>query len=204
MIRTPGVGIAFSEGADGDMRDDESARRILSAALGVSSEWATVQQVHGNVVIKVEESGKHGPADGLWTATRGLPVAVLTADCYGVAVMADGAVGVAHAGWRGARAGVVGALLSSMSKAGHDPRSVHVGPGIGGCCFEVGDDVAEHFGGYVTATTWGTRAVDLLAAVKAQVHVPVEAVDRCTHHEHGFFSHRRNGTDQRLATLAWL
>lgn len=206
MISPPGrQGVAFSEGSDGDLRGDTGSRRRISGSLGISEEWATVHQVHGHEVHRVETPGDAGHADGLWTSERGLPLAVFTADCFGVVLHADNAVGVAHAGWRGVDAGVVNRLRSGMADAGHVPLSAEIGPGIGPCCFEVGTEVAERFSTTSATTTWGTTSVDLTQALKAQLEgTDVWTVGSCTMHEPDWFSHRQDATPMRLATLGWV
>lgn len=206
MIRPPArSGVAFSEKSDGDLRADMTARTSVSNLLGISGEWAGVAQVHGNEVVRVAAPGSAGEADALWTTEPGLPLAVFTADCFGVVLHADGAVGVAHAGWRGAETGVVSRLRDQMSSAGRQPVLAEVGPGIGPCCFEVGPEVASLFGGKVSETTWGTRSVDLPMAIDEQLNgLYVWRSPGCTQHEDGWFSHRRDGTRSRLAAIGWL
>ena len=205
MIRPPGMRAAFSESADGDMRHDQSARDTLSHALGVSPEWATVKQVHGKDVTRVETAGDHGEFDGVWTTAPQLPIAILTADCFGVVVEADGAVGVAHAGWRGAAAGVIARLVDEMTNEGYPPRAAAVGPGIGPCCFEVGGEVADRFPGHVTRTSWGNTSVDLPQSIVMQLgELRPWMASQCTYHGEGWFSYRADHTDKRLATVAWV
>ena len=146
MIRPPGqAGVAFTERSDGDLRGDEAARRTLSVAQRIPDRWATVDQVHGAEVARVDGPGNAGRADALWTTEPDLTLAVFTADCFGVAIRSASAVGVAHAGWRGARADVVGRLRRAMTASDQDPEWAAVGPGIGPCCFEVGPESPSSF-----------------------------------------------------------
>lgn len=206
MIRPPGWdGVAFSDGSDGDLRGDDEARRVAADALGIAEEWARVRQVHGNDVMRVRAPGVAGEADALWTTTLALPVAVFTADCLGVVLVAADAVGVAHAGWRGAASGVVGGLRTDMTEAGHPPERAAVGPGIGPCCFEVGPEVADEFPGHVSETTWGTRSVDLPTAVAVQLDgLKTWWSGGCSKHEDRWLSHRADGTPERMAAVGWL
>lgn len=206
MIRPPGRdGVAFSESVDGDLRNDQQARVRFARDLGISSNWALVRQVHGCDVTYVDSPGDKGDADAMWTTAPGLPIAVFTADCFGVVMEAEDAVGVAHAGWRGTASGVVGALRAAMESAGHSPIRAAVGPGIGPCCFEVGPEVAERFPGLDGTTSWGTTSVDLLGALRLQLEgLDVWSVDGCTLHEDRWFSHRRDETPRRLASVGWL
>ncbi len=207
MIRPPGWdGVAFTDRSDGDLRGDPKAREELSRSLGVSSEWAVVRQVHGSRVVRVDRPGDAGEADALWTSASGLPVTVFTADCFGVVLLAADAVGVAHAGWRGAVSGVVDSLREEMTSVGATPIRAAVGPGIGPCCFEVGDEVAENFDSrHVGETSWGTKSVDLPGALgDGLVGLEVWASGGCTLHEEGWFSHREDGTTRRMAAVGWL
>ncbi|MGQ0849461.1 MAG: polyphenol oxidase family protein [Actinomycetota bacterium] len=206
MIESPaGTGVAFSSSADGDLRHDRAQRDRFSAENRIPPDWASVEQVHGDEVVEVSTPGEHGPADALFTARRGLPVAIFTADCAGVVLLARGAVGAAHAGWRGALAGVVGRLSGAMTAAGFPPVQAAVGPLIGPCCFEVGPEVAEQFGDFVATTTWGTTSVDLRSTIVAQIPgVAVAPFRSCTYHDQQWWSHRRQATAARMAAVGWL
>ncbi len=176
----------------------------MSERLGVAEEWATVTQVHGRGVVRVERPGPAGEGDALFTTVPGLVLAVFTADCLGVVLGRPGMVGVAHAGWRGLSAGVLEALVDEMTSAGGAPTSAEIGPGIGPCCFEVGPEVAARFPEDVSTTGWGTTSVDLVAAARRRLHpIHVESDGRCTHCQGGF-SHRRDATRDRMAALGWV
>lgn len=205
MIRAPGLrGAAFSSLGDGDLRQSLSNRAALSKRLEISPDWATVDQVHQNRVMEAKRSGPLGPADALFSSRPGLPVAVFTADCLAVILEADDGVGIAHGGWRGLSTGVVTELRRAMSKADIEPRRAALGPSIGPCCYEVGAEVADLFPGFVGQTTWGSVSVDLAAAAAAQAAgLELSSVGECTMHT-GSFSHRRDGSQSRLAALAWI
>lgn len=206
MIRPPGMeGVVFSESDEGDIRHDQAARSRLCAVGGIPTGWATVDQVHGNDVLRVDESGGAGSADALWTSEPGLAVAVFTADCFGVVLTSPRAVGVAHAGWRGAASEVVGRLRAEMADAGHAPKAAAVGPGIGPCCFEVGADVLQLFPGHESRTRWETDSVDLRSAVRDQLEgLGPWLSAACTYHHDGLFSHRRENTLERMAAVGWV
>lgn len=192
---SPADGVAFTTAADGDMRRDHAAR----ARLGLA-EWATVRQVHGATVVDASGSGDHGEADGLFTTETDLALAVFTADCLGVVIHGPGRVAVVHAGWRGVASGVV---PNAVARIG-DVRSVHIGPHIRPCCFEVGPEVSARFVGHLGRTRAGTTSVDLASAVAAQLPVEPGIVDLCTRCGNDTFSHRGNGTSERLAALGWV
>lgn len=201
---TVAVGRAFTDPADGDMRGDPKARRAVSDRLGISADWATVTQVHGGDALRVDRPGVAGEADALVTTRPGLPLAVFTADCLGVVLSGPGSVGVAHAGWRGLAAGVLEAAAGLMAEVDGPPRSAALGPAIGPCCFEVGDEVAELFPDQVATTSWGTTSVDLAGAAASILDgIDLSRDRRCTACGGGF-SHRKSGTGARLAALGWL
>lgn len=206
MIRPDGFrGAAFGDASDGDARRDASTRNRLSSRLGISEHWASLRQVHGVAVLEVTGPGDQGEADAAWTAVPGLPLVIATADCLPVILEGDRAVGVAHAGWRGAAAGVVGALRQAMEEAGMPPARAAIGPGIGACCFEVGPEVAARFPGHESETDRGMVSVDLAAAVSdALVGLEVWRSPDCTMGDDRYRSHRRDGTPERQVAIAWL
>jgi polyphenol oxidase len=192
---TPADGVAFTTAADGDMRRDQRARERLGFA-----EWATVRQVHGASVVDVHGGGDHGEADGLFTTEVGLSLAVFTADCLGVVIHGPGRVAVVHAGWRGVD---MGAVANAVARVG-DVHSAHIGPHIRPCCFEVGPEVSARFAGHLGRTRAGTTSVDLASAVASQLPVEPQIIDLCTRCGDDTFSHRRDGTQERLAAVGWV
>jgi hypothetical protein len=206
MITPPGAAgrVVFSDAGDGDLRSDAGARVELSQRAGISSEWATVSQVHGFRVVRVSAPGQAGEADGLWTSEPGLPLAIFTADCLAVVLQAPGAAGVAHAGWRGAAGGVVSGLRAAMSEAGFEPERAFIGPGIGPCCFEVGSEVVKRFPSHLARASWDSTSVDLYGAVRDSLaDLDVWSADVCTKHETRWFSHRSDATLSRQAGITW-
>ena len=211
MIRPPDSwgknygGVAFSTSSDGDLRSHLRHQEGFSSLIGIGAAWATVDQVHGDRVCAVAGPGPAGAGDGVWTDQTELPVAVFTADCVGIAILADRSVGVVHAGWRGLAAGVVANLLSRMVELGHTPLAAAIGPSIGPCCFEVGGEVAERFPEDTGETTWGTPSVNLWTAAERRLSdiADVWSVGQCTMCADDFYSHRRDATPDRLATVAW-
>lgn len=187
----------FTDRSDGDAL-------VRQGELG----WATVRQVHGRVVVVADRPGDLGEADAIATTTRGLPIAVRVADCAPVALLADGVVGVVHAGWRGIVAGVVPAAIEAMRSLGAGDIHAVLGPCIHAECYEFGaeelDGIAAVLGDEVRGTTsWGTPALDVPAAVRAQVP-DVEDRSVCTACSPDHWSHRARGDRERQALVAWL
>ena len=146
-------------------KDDSEAavklnRAAFLATLGVRDEpgtgsdpWplVTLRQVHSDIIRFVDSPAESQHAgDGLITATPGLGLAIQTADCLPV-ILVDPkrrAVGVFHAGWRGTLKRIVEKGVGEMRRCfGSRARDLKaaIGPGIHGCCYEVGQEVREQF-----------------------------------------------------------
>lgn len=206
MIRPPGFrGAAFGAAADGDARKSEAARQRLSARIGIAAEWAYPTQVHGACVLEAAVAGHLGEADAVYTTHAGLPIAVATADCVPVILEGPDVVAVVHAGWRGAVAGVIPAALGAIDRAGCAIEQAAIGPSIGPCCYEVGDDVARLFPGYVGVTRAGTTSIDIASYLEAQLdHLQVWRSNVCTCHSATHHSYRRSRTTERQVAVGWI
>jgi YfiH family protein len=197
--------------AQGRVHDN---RRALAAALGIAPENVLMaRQVHGaemlwhdapqdpQVYAEVVKSPYE--ADAQATAQPGLVPLVMTADCLPVAMAGPGGVAVAHGGWRGLAGGVLERTAESVRA-----EAAAVGPGIGSCCYEVGDEVLEAFSG-LEGVAEG-RMLDLPAVARGLLErlgvERVETADLCTScNPELFFSHRRDGERTgRQAGLAWM
>ncbi len=186
-------------------------RRIACAALGADiGRLANNHQVHSDRVVRAV-AGRHGEqADGLWTDEPGVPLLALSADCLPIVlVRTDGAraVAVLHAGWKGLLAGVVAEGVKAL---GGGALAAAIGPAIGPCCYEVGEEVAgpyrERFGDDVMHG----RNLDLWTSAERALRTArverVERFDRCTSCEpETFFSHRRDrGETGRQGLIAYV
>ena len=137
-------------------RDDREAisgnRRLAIAALLPDAELATVHQVHSAEVVVADQpwaQDQRPHADGLVTDTPNLLLGILTADCAPV-LFADHqsvVVGAAHAGWRGALAGITDATIEAMERLGARRERIHaaVGPCIAQPSYEVDDAFRARF-----------------------------------------------------------
>jgi YfiH family protein len=126
-------------------------RARVAEAMGVApAALVTVHQVHSARVIPVDRPLSERPqADGLVTATPGVLLAVLTADCQPVLFhdSAAGVIGAAHAGWRGSVDGVLEATLDAMEALGARRSQIHavIGPAISQAAYEVGPEFFDRF-----------------------------------------------------------
>lgn len=206
MIRPPGLrGAAFGEAADGDARRDPRARAAISSYLGISREWAYVNQVHGSEVLEATAPGFLGEADAVFSAAPGLPMTVATADCVPVIVEGPRVAAVIHAGWRGLLGGVIAAALAEMADRGLEVERAAIGPAIGPCCYEVGPEVAALFPDFTATSVAGGTSVDLGSIAESQLEGKlVWRSDSCTSCGDGLHSVRRDATMQRQVAVAWL
>ncbi len=206
MILTPGVpGVAFGTITDGDGRTDGDARETIATQLGISVDWALMSQVHGNRVVSVSAPGSVGEADGLATDTPMLALVAATADCVPVGLVGNHSVAVVHAGWRGVASRIIDKAINAIAGFQDRPHTAVIGPHIGSCCYEVGDDVVDAIGGHVSTSTWGTQSVDLGAAILDQLGgIKTVRVGGCTRDDPRFASHRENGTTKRQIAVVWI
>jgi polyphenol oxidase len=204
----------------GVLTDDDDAavlanRERLAVALGREPERIPIgRQVHGaELAIHTgpqkpspfaQPGGEIPEVDGHVTASTALAPLVFVADCLPVALAGPGGVAMLHCGWRGLAAGIVARGAAAIAAT-----SAAVGPGIGPCCYEVGDEVLSAFAGLGPGIADG-RMLDLAAVARrllAEAGVErVESAGLCTSCEAElFFSHRRDaGRTGRQAGLAWI
>jgi len=234
VIRTdlPGASVVFSTRAGGvsegpyeslnlgiltedDPEHVQENRARLATATGVDP-WLVAMgwQVHGTEVLEWAEPPPEGGfatpgaelprVDGHVTSQPGVALLVLVADCLPVALAGGGSVAMVHGGWRGLAGGILERALERFD----EPPAAAIGPGIGPCCYEVGEEVLDAFAG-LDGVADG-RMLDLRAIARAKLHDAgvsrIEQVDLCTScREDLFFSHRRDGgVTGRQAGLAWI
>lgn len=207
----------FSTRAAGDFQewppDDEIADRFGAEGL----RGAMLRQVHSCRHVRADRAWGDGrpAADAVTTDRPGVLVGVRTADCLPVLLVAPGTrtVGAVHAGWRGAATGVLrNAVRALAEQHGVRPCDVEaaIGPGIGPCCFEVGEEVACRFGAEFVTRRNGRPHVDLAASLGAELAALgvrlVEKMQECTScNLDRFFSYRaERGRTGRMLSVAGL
>jgi hypothetical protein len=129
----------------------ENRRRVADAVLPGGT-LTGVYQVHGNRCVIVDDTSDlaaRPEADALATRSPGIVLGILTADCVPV-LFADcdaGVIGAAHAGWKGALAGVTDATLTAMESLGADRANISaaIGPCIARASYEVDDGFVQRF-----------------------------------------------------------
>lgn len=177
---------------------DENRRRLCAAVGAVPERLALNFQVHSALVNRAHAGERAAPGDGLWTDEPGVPMLALTADCVPVAlVRANGAwpaAAVLHAGRIGLLSGIVEAGVRALGGR----VAAAVGPAIGPCCYEVGEDVAAPYRARFGRSILRSRRLDLWAVTEQLLReagaASVERVDLCTACDRErFFSYRRDG-----------
>jgi YfiH family protein len=186
----------------------------MAAGLADPAAWVWLRQVHGRQVVEVAAPPPAQPeADASLTGARGLPLAIVTADCAPVVLANDDAVAAVHAGHRGLLAGVLENAVAHLRTRGAGPVRAFLGPCIHAECYEFGEADLEplvaRLGAQVASTTTdGRPALDIPAAVRAALaRVEVDGLDDCgvcTSHAPGYFSYRRDGVTGRQVTVAVL
>jgi polyphenol oxidase len=197
---------------DSDVAVDENRARLASA-VGIPRErFLYGRQVHEATVRRATEppgpDRPHAAEDGQATALTDAAALVFVADCLPVLLAAEGAVAALHGGWRGLAAGILGEGVRALRELGAEgPVSAAIGPGAGGCCYEVGEEAHAAFAGYDARV--GERNLDLKAVARAQLEaegVAVADTELCTMGADPglFFSHRRDqGVTGRQAGVVW-
>jgi len=194
--------------ADDPQRVAEN-RRLLCEEVGTDDQLLCFgRQVHGADIRRADGQGE--PGDGVWTDERGKPLLVFTADCLPVAlVRANGgrpAIAAVHVGWRGLLAGVVENAAAAL---GGGQLAAVVGPGIGPCCYEVGEEVAGPFRARFGGGILRDGKLDLWSATERALRdagAEVTRLDLCTACDgERFFSHRRDeGITGRQGLIAYV
>ncbi|GMR03578.1 MAG: purine nucleoside phosphorylase YfiH [Gammaproteobacteria bacterium] len=202
----------------GDNPDDVRRNRaLLHETLNLPSDPVWLKQMHGTNVVDASKVESGVEADGGYTDQPGVVCAVLTADCLPVFLCdKEGTkVGLLHAGWRGLAAGIIEAGIRRMRTPAAEILA-WLGPGIGPASYEIGDEVRQAFiqkdpdlTGAFAPSQNGRWLADLYALARRELHAQgvrmISGGDHCTLRESElFFSHRRDGTCGRMASLIWL
>ena len=197
--------------------------------------WTCADQVHGNQVCQVMAAGAGKESlddvikatDGLFTGQKGVLLTSFYADCVPLYFLdpASGAIGLAHAGWKGTVARIAEEMVKSLQHHFHakpEELLVAIGPSIGGCCYEVDERIitqvqasAKEWEKAVTASQNGRYMLDLRqlnTSILLELGIASEQImttDWCTScRTDMFFSHRKEagtaGTTGRMASfIGW-
>ncbi len=211
----PGLNLGYNTNDDDLVTAENRERWLLDAGADpLLTSWGI--QVHGKNVRVVDKPGVYPETDALVTNRPGFSLAVFVADCAAV-LLADeenGITAVAHAGWKGAAAGIVPDTVRTMQSLGAEPENIgaFISPCISLKNFEVGEEVAVQFPVKVVDRTYPKPHVDLKRFVHDELHhcgIPATAIHTepgCTFDDASqFYSFRRerekSGRMMALITL---
>jgi YfiH family protein len=186
--------------------------------------------VHGTRIAVVEPddrgrghdglAGAFAETDALITGEADLPIAILTADCYAIALLGERSLALLHAGWRGTLYDLAGICVRAMREnfaESPDALMAWMSPGIRSCCYRVDEGRAalfvERFGEFEgvcvdrpDGCSLDLEKANLLNLVRAGLRKErIRSQGDCTSSDAGYFSYRRDdGTTGRQATIAWM
>jgi polyphenol oxidase len=195
-------------GTKDDLANVKENRARVAKKLGTDeARLLSLYQVHGDRVITVDSpwlQEARPQADAMVTKTPGIALGILTADCVPVllADMKHGVIGAAHAGWKGALAGIIAQTVTAMQALGARPASIAaaIGPCIGLNSYEVGPEFYERFAGtphyFRPAAQDGHHMFDIRACVRELLKKAgisgINTLENDTYiEEDAFFSFRR-------------
>lgn len=148
-------------------------RTTAATAAGAPREVAWSRQIHSARILAATAAGPCGEGDALTTRRVGLALSVVTADCVPVLLAGDDEIAAVHAGWRGIEAGIVGKTIARLDTS-VERLTAWLGPAIGPCCYEVGEEVAARVTavsdpGVVVPGRGPRPHLDLHAAITSQL-----------------------------------
>jgi len=211
--------IGFSELPDGDFSDlwkgdplSGTRWEAVGKLAGVSLAFPRfAHQIHGNEIIEVLSSapvGLQGDGDALWSRATGIPLGIFTADCLPIMISGQRGVAAVHAGWKSTRLDIAGKIVRHfvevLEEKPHELK-IFMGPCIGACCLDLGDEVPPTFferdSAYAACFSHGKKwHLDLRAlnSVQCLQHGvspnQIRHVNFCTKcHPERYFSFRRQG-----------
>jgi polyphenol oxidase len=176
---------------------NENRRRLCFAVGAEPERLAMNRQVHAATVNRAQAGKREKEGDGLWTDEPGLAMLKVTADCLPVALVRQNgtpALALLHAGRLGLLEGILEAGVAAL---GSGRITAAIGPGIGPCCYEVGDDIAAAYRARFGRAAVRGRNLHLWTVADRVLRdagvASVERLDVCTACSEEFFSHRRDG-----------
>ncbi len=208
-----------SKRKDGDMILQENIARFCKKNGIKYQNIVTSHQVHGKEVKIVQENGEKLIADGLLTKSTNVVLGVRVADCLPVSMKTENICGLLHVGWRGMIEGIIEEGIKKMTEEGKvkaEDIIFEIGPGIGSCHFEIGEDLVKRF----SEDKVIKDPAPYLIEKKERVFLDLKKIVRdkiisqggrvikissiCTFCSDDHFSFRRNNKSERLIALVSL
>jgi len=186
--------------------------RLANALLGIKlwqkeDKVLTLRQTHSDTFHIVEDFTEGLEGDALLTQRKGLPLGVKTADCVPVVYVGKKTLAVIHAGWRGLGANILEKVFATFVELeGSEPLFAFVGPSAKACCYQVGQDFTRSFSALYVKNSrlfMDTQEEAILRLKKLGIK-RLFLYGVCTICSQRLPSYRRDKTNQRLLTYAWL
>jgi hypothetical protein len=192
-----GFNLGFNTNENPD--DIKLNRLYYENTLGKNLHFAYANQVHSANIQQIDSPGTYPDIDGFLTSKRRLVLNIQTADCLGIGAVDSkaGIMGAFHAGWKGTYGKITTKGIQQMIKLGAKANQIQVfiGPGIGSCCYEVGEDFKDKFQPNVLKERNQKFYLDLKEENINQCLElgikQINAVSECTFENKDFFSFRR-------------
>lgn len=201
----------------GDTQEHVDSNRVsLAALVGVNqSDLAVMAPVHGGEVAFVDSAGVVDSVDSLVTEEAEIGLVALGADCATIGICGyrdnhQPIIAVAHCGWKGLCADVLGNTVKAMSERGAVTFRAILGPAICGNCYPVPKEriqqVRDRCRAHIAAAALGiSGGIDVRAGLEAQLAdlgIPCTSIGGCTaESSHEFFSYRRDGRTGRQGLI---
>jgi len=186
-------------------------RRKLIHCLGLETSPFWLDQVHGAEILRIEQKSQCGTkADGVYTQSAALPLAIMTADCMPILVCdREGTqIAAAHAGWRGLASGIIENIVGQFTTR---DLLVFLGPTIDVCHYEIDDAVKKQFNcaaSFLPSKERGRWMFDLYHEASQQFESlgisKITMQRRCTYCDESLYSYRRDVQTGRFASLIWM
>jgi len=165
-------------------------------------EVASMEQSHSDVFLEVDKPGVY-KADALITKQKNLMLVVKTADCMPVLITDGEKVGVVHIGWKGLENKI---FYKTISKFDISKLKVSIGPHARKCCYEVKEDLEMKFSGHCLKEE-NKIYLDLTKEIKDYCvtnSIELELIAECTIENEKYNSYRRDKTNKRQSSSAWI
>jgi polyphenol oxidase len=165
-----------------------------------------MRQTHSDVVRVVDSEGSDFEADALITASKGVGLAALAADCMPITFSSATVVGVAHVGRLGLVKGIAPKTVRKMRELGATAIAATIGPSICGKCYEVSLEMYREISAQIpsTATREESHCLNLQGGVRSQLEemgVAVIDLGICTLERSDYFSYRGGDVTERQAGI---
>jgi len=165
----------------------------------------TMNQVHGNKIIKIPAFANSYKCDALYTEKKGKILCIKTADCVPIVTENEIGVGAIHAGWRGLQKDILNEFFENKKYSTRNVK-VAIGPHARKCCYRVTEEMTNIFPNYVNNinSEYFLDMTRFITDYLDKLGIEYEDCGFCTICNDNYFSYRRNGTQKRQYSFVCL